>query len=123
LTGAAFFATDFAAGLAADLTALTGVLTVTGFLTAGFATALGVAAVFTTFLAGTGFLEAVFLDLAFTESLLAVFGRTGVLDESASFDTLSRLWSGARDCSHKPQGFIKLVKTNKIHQTNDCSKP
>jgi hypothetical protein len=62
--------------------------------------------------AGTGFLEAVFLDLAFTACLLAAPGGTGVL-----------LGSGARDCSHKPQGAIKFAKTAIFHQTKDCSRP
>jgi hypothetical protein len=48
------------------------------------------------------------LDLAFTVGLLAASDSTGVL-----------AGSGARDCSHNPQGFINLEKTNKIHQTND----
>jgi hypothetical protein len=104
LTGAAFFATGLAAGLAD----FAGVFTATGFFTTFFATALGVAAVLAAFLAGTGFLEAVFLDLAFTVGLLAASDNTGVL-----------AGSGARDCSHNPQGFINLEKTNKIHQTKD----
>jgi hypothetical protein len=27
--------------------------------------------------------------------------------------------SGARDCSHNPQGFIKFAKTAIFHQTKD----
>jgi hypothetical protein len=73
---------------------------------------LGVAAVFVTFFATTGFLEAVFLDFAFTVGLLAA---------SAKADALAG--SGARDCSHNPQGLNKLVKTDKTHQTKDCSRP
>jgi hypothetical protein len=69
---------------------------------------LGVAAVLAAFLAGTGFLEAVFLDLAFTVGLLAASDSTGVL-----------AGSGARDCSHIPQGFIKFAKTAIFHQTKD----
>jgi hypothetical protein len=87
---------------------LAGALATTGFFTIFLATALGDATVLAAFLAGTGFLEAVFLDLAFTVGLLAASDSTDVL-----------AGSGARDCSHKPQGFIKLAKTNKIHQTKD----
>jgi hypothetical protein len=83
-------------------------LATTGFFTIFFATALGDATVLDAFLAGTGFLEAVFLDLAFTVGLLAASDSTGVL-----------AGSGARDCSHNPQGFINLAKSNKIHQTKD----
>jgi len=96
-TGLAAGFADFAEGLAA-----------TGFFTTFFATALGVAAVLAAFLAGTGFLEAVFLDFACTVGLLAASDSTDVL-----------AGSGARDCSHNPQGFINLEKTNKIHQTKD----
>jgi hypothetical protein len=104
LTGAAFLAKSLAAGLAD----FAGVFTTTGFFTTFFATALGDATVLAAFLAGTGFLEAVFLDLAFTVGLLAASDSTGVL-----------AGSGARDCSHNPQGFINLAKSNKIHQTKD----
>jgi hypothetical protein len=94
--------------LAAGLADFAGVFTTTGFFTTFFATALGDATVLAAFLAGTGFLEAVFLDLAFTVGLLAASDSTGVL-----------AGSGARDCSHNPQGFINLAKSNKIHQTKD----
>ena len=77
--------------------ALTGALTTTDFFTD-----------LADFLALTGFLEAVFLDLALTVGLLAAPGGTGV-----------RLGSGARDCSQKPQGAIKFAKTAIFHQTKD----
>jgi hypothetical protein len=94
LAGTAFLATGLATVLAAGLT---GVFTTTDFFT-GLAD----------FFESTGFLEAVFLDLALTVGLLAAPNGTGVL-----------LGSGARDCSHKPQGFIKFAKTAIFHQTKD----
>jgi hypothetical protein len=41
----------------------------------------------------------------------------GLLAASDSTDVLAG--SGARDCSHKPQGFIKFAKTAIFHQTKD----
>jgi hypothetical protein len=83
-------------------------LATTGFFTIFFATALGDATVLAAFLAGTGFLEAVFLDLAFTVGLLAASDNTDVM-----------AGSGARDCSHNPHGFIKFAKSAIFHQTKD----
>jgi hypothetical protein len=95
------------------------------------------------FLAGTGFFEAAFLALAFTVCLLAAPDRTTVCEVASAAGSsvflveraasvalrrvkevdASRLGSGARDFSHKPQGLNKLVKTDKTYQTRDCSRP
>jgi hypothetical protein len=71
LTGLAFLAAGFLEG--------------TGFLTAFFATGLVVAMALLAFLAGTAFLEADLVVLAFTVSLLAAHGRTVVCVEAASW--------------------------------------